>query len=114
MIGLDNDGDPEFVLPRTRTPTCAATTTGGTPTKVASGVVTSPSLMRSARCPANHLGLLRVQRERLAPRKNPGLRECWLMRLLGLRKHELHMVPLFLLHRIILPRLMRLIMWIPL
>lgn len=44
----NNERHPDYVPPGTITPTQAARATRGTPYKVASGVVTAPSLMRCA------------------------------------------------------------------
>ena len=48
VIGFDNEHDPEYVPPGTATPARAARATRAMPKKVAYGVVTTSSLMRSA------------------------------------------------------------------
>ena len=48
IIGSDDERDPEYVPPGTSTPSHAARAPRATPKKVASGVVTASSLMRSA------------------------------------------------------------------
>ena len=48
IIGFDDERDPEYVPPGTSTPSRAARAPTATPKKVASGVVTASSLMRSA------------------------------------------------------------------
>ena len=109
VIGSDDNQDPEYVPPGTRTPTCAAMNTRGTPKKMASGVVTASPSDEERILNDTRRGLLQILRKRLAPRRLPGLREhLALRRLPGLRKHHLHMVPLLLLHQSTLPRLMRL------
>ena len=48
IIGSDDERDPEYVPPGTSIPSRAARAPRATPKKVASGVVTASSLMRSA------------------------------------------------------------------
>ena len=48
IIGSDDERDPEYVPPGSSTPSHASRAPKATPKKVASGVVTASSLMRSA------------------------------------------------------------------
>ena len=110
VLGLHNDHDQEYVPPGTCTTTRSARNTRGTPKKVASGIVTASPYDEERILTGTPSGLLEILREGLAPRKLPSLKEYLAMRSLpGLRNHQLHIVPLLLLHwSAALPRLMRL------
>ena len=60
VIGSDDERDPEYVPPGTSTSSRVARAARATPKKVASGVVSASSLMRSAHWLAHHLGQLQM------------------------------------------------------
>ena len=60
VIGSDDKRDLENVPPGTSTPSRVARAARATPKKVASGVVSASSLMRSAHWLAHHLGQLQM------------------------------------------------------